>query len=497
MPAASRKPETAGVYRRYTSFRNRRAPPAHAARARSPGLQEVLDSVLRRVTPTETERKETKEALEAAKRATEAVIGPMGLSYTVAGSFVRDTWLPDKKEFDIFILFPASEERSALEKKGLAIGKDVMRRLGGKHVVAYAEHPYVRGTLGKFHIDIVPCFAVKSAAEMKSSVDRTPFHNKWLEGNFPAALAPDTRLLKRFAKGIGVYGADTKTLGLSGYLCELLMVRYRTFERFLSEASLWEAGKVVIDPAGHKTPPGRFRGEPLIVIDPVDPGRNVASALSPANFLRVVALSGRLLKMPSLSLFFPPERRPGLPGLRALLRAKGTRLVGVSFATPAVLDDIFWPQLRKSAARLEAMMEDSGFRVMGSGAFSDGKTSLLLLEMEVWELPAIRKVRGPHVFSSTNMDNFLRKYGKSSRIWAEGECLVAENRRPFRRAEDALRAALAGKEHDLRERGMASHVAGQLARRHSVLDGPGVFSLAARSPAMARFLDAFFRDRLF
>ncbi|MBS7613865.1 hypothetical protein KEJ48_06465, partial [Candidatus Bathyarchaeota archaeon] len=41
----------------------------------------------------------------------------------------------------------------------------------------------------------------------------------------------------KFAKGIGVYGADIKTGGFSGYLCELLIVSYGDFIKTVESAS--------------------------------------------------------------------------------------------------------------------------------------------------------------------------------------------------------------------------------------------------------------------
>jgi tRNA nucleotidyltransferase (CCA-adding enzyme) len=39
----------------------------------------------------------------------------------------------------------------------------------------------------------------------------------------------EVRLLKKFMKGTGVYGAEIKIGGFSGYLCELLILKYRSF----------------------------------------------------------------------------------------------------------------------------------------------------------------------------------------------------------------------------------------------------------------------------
>ena len=79
----------------------------------------ILKSVLLRITPNERERKETSLVLEMIKKAVGDVIEPKNLSFILAGSFVRNTWMPHKKEFDIFILFPESIPREKLEKEGL------------------------------------------------------------------------------------------------------------------------------------------------------------------------------------------------------------------------------------------------------------------------------------------------------------------------------------------------------------------------------------------
>ncbi len=464
-----------------------------------PPLKKVLDAALKRITPGEAERRRIESALDAVKKATEEVIYPLNLSYTIAGSFIRDTWLPDKKEFDVFILFPATENRDKLEKRGLEIGKRIMKKLGGGYVIAYAEHPYVRGSLHGFHIDIVPAFAVKSVKEMKSSVDRTPFHNKWLEGNLAARLTPQVRLLKRFAKGIGVYGADAKTMGLSGYLCELLIVNYRSFEAFLRNASEWEAGKEFIDPAGHHRgeKPWRFRSEPLVVVDPVDPNRNVAAALSPANFMKIVVRSREFLKKPSLTYFFPARRKINITRLRKAMDRRETRLIGVKFRPPDVIDDVLWPQLRKTSNRIKDVLESSGFSVLNHGVFSDRNTALLLFEMQIWALPAIRKLSGPHIFSKTNIENFVKKYSATSRIWVENDIVVAENMRPFRTAETLIRDCLKGTAKTLKSRGIASHLAIRMSGKHSLLDGKELLSMASENPELGRFLKDFLTYSLF
>ena len=90
---------------------------------------------------------------------------------------------------------------------------------GGESWVEYAEHPYVSGKIGKFSLDIVPCYGIENCEKIISAVDRTPLHNEFLVlSNSKKNLSNDVRLLKKFLKGISVYGSDLKTAGFSGYL---------------------------------------------------------------------------------------------------------------------------------------------------------------------------------------------------------------------------------------------------------------------------------------
>jgi tRNA adenylyltransferase (EC 2.7.7.25) len=43
----------------------------------------------------------------------------------------------------------------------------------------------------------------------------------------------EVRLLKKFMKGIGVYGAEIKVKGFSGYVAELLVYFYDSFRNVL------------------------------------------------------------------------------------------------------------------------------------------------------------------------------------------------------------------------------------------------------------------------
>lgn len=453
-------------------------------------LQNVLASVAEKVTPTKTQHREIDRLLKKVLKKTEEKARPMGLGYTIAGSFIRDTYMLDKKEFDLFLLFPENTTRKDLERKGLAVGRRIIRSLGGRAVVAYAEHPYIRGRINGFDVDIVPAYSIKDPSKIKSAVDRTPFHNRWLQKHLSRRLVTEVRLLKRFLKGQGLYGSDTKTEGFSGYLCELLIVEFKYFTQLMKAASKWKPGEVFLDPGNlHKKKDDikkRFKGQPLIVIDPVDPNRNVASVLTPANFVRFVAAAKAILANPSEDFFFP-ERTVDLRKLGKLLRQRETELLAVEFRNPKVIPDILYPQLRRTAQRLMNFTRKNEFTPMGFDVFSNGK-SYIILELEVWKLPKVRKLTGPPVFSKLHSKQFVEKYKKKGRVWTEKDSYVAEVRREFTRADEAIRDFLKGKPFTLKERGIASYIAESLSKGLRVLDREAVFRRAKKNQDFALFL---------
>ncbi|MFH0956794.1 MAG: CCA tRNA nucleotidyltransferase [Candidatus Aenigmatarchaeota archaeon] len=460
----------------------------------------LLKKVLKRVIPTEKDREKTEEALKRIRAETQNVVKPLGIGYTLAGSYLRDTWLPDKKEFDIFIMFPEKVPRERLEKDGLSAGKAIAKALGAKVTIAYAEHPYVKATVGGYMVDFVPCYDIKEPGRIKSAVDRTPHHNTYILKRLTGELSSEVRLLKQFCKGTGVYGSDLKVEGFSGYLTELLIIKYRTFRNVLSEARHWEAGKIFIDLEGHHGqhpgPKDMFPGQPLAVIDPVDRNRNVAAAVSCASFEKFRARCASFLESPDESYFFPRKETLSAGALSSAFRKRKTFPLAVVFSRPAgIVDDIVFPQMRRSARRMEGMLSGADFRVMGSGVFCGEKECAVFLELEVWTLPSVRRVVGPTVFSCAHSGEFRKKYEGEGRLFVDGQDWVAEVGREVTEAQKALSVALKKSDAALMGAGIASHVARGIGKGFSILSGAGLFSKARSSKGFAAFLTEYLKSQ--
>jgi tRNA nucleotidyltransferase (CCA-adding enzyme) len=324
----------------------------------------------------------------------------------IVGSVARDTWIHGDKDLDIFLLFDAGLTRQELEEQGLALAKEIAERVGAPYHQKYAEHPYINANVDDLDVDLVPCFRVESAAKIRSSVDRTPFHTRYISDRI-GPFVDDVLLLKQFAKAGRVYGSDQMTEGFSGYLCELLVLSCQGFPGVLQEAISWKPG-TLIDPESHRT---KDFTEPLVMVDPVDPGRNVSASVSLDRMYEFVELARGYLDSPSRLFFFPPD--PVILSREALGRVlgeKGTTLFGLELQTPPYIADIIVPQLRRSLDSICALLERNGFSVQAADCEMHEEDSLLLFELTGASVPCARRHTGPPLWNQENARKFFDKY---------------------------------------------------------------------------------------
>lgn len=324
----------------------------------------------------------------------------------VVGSVARDTWITGDRDLDVFMLFDPALPRAELERQGLDLARQIAGRFGDGMREKYSEHPYINTTIRGLDVDLVPCYAVESATGIQSAVDRTPFHTRYIREAIDG-FVDDVLLMKQFAKAAGIYGSDHMTEGFAGYLCELLVIHYGGFAPLIEAAGGWQPG-LVIDIAGHQA---KEFDDPLVVIDPVDPKRNVAASLSMTRMFEFVELARGYAADPNIE-FFLPRKAPLLGGdeFHALLEERGTHLYAIVVSTPQVLPDVLVPQLRKSLEAIGGMLDRYGFSVSRMDACMGQEHSMLLFELLVEKLPPLKRHMGPNVWNADNVARFLDKY---------------------------------------------------------------------------------------
>ncbi|MEM2822988.1 MAG: CCA tRNA nucleotidyltransferase [Thermofilaceae archaeon] len=406
-------------------------------------FEAVLAEVLRRVTPSPEERERVGAVVENVVEGLRKAVAELALraEVEVEGSYAKDTWLSGDVDVDVFLLFDTGVSLEELRAGGLAAARMAAQLVGARCVERFASHPYLTLLLDACSIDVVPAYRVPSPLQIRSPVDRTPFHTSYVKRRLDEKpeLRKDVRILKRFAKGTGVYGAEVKVEGFSGYLLELLVIHYGSFPDFIRSAARWKPYKVIIDIEGHypnkRSILERFK-DPLVVIDPVDPDRNVASPVSLESLSRFIAAARAFLRKPSIHFFYPvtPEPRQ----LEALL--EGRAVAAVKLRVPTLPEDILWGQVKRALRALQSGLERFGFPVIGASAWAEGGEVVLLFELETLELPPLERHEGPPVYSDHD-ERFISAYAAGRCVagpYIEGDRWVVIRPRKVRNAREAL-----------------------------------------------------------
>jgi tRNA nucleotidyltransferase (CCA-adding enzyme) len=383
-------------------------------------IEAVTKRVLEKITP----KKEERAKVEALSRKLEQKIAEAcqgeGISaiVRVEGSVAKDTWLSENPDIDVFMRLPTSIPRENLGDVGLKIAKKAAGN--AVQVERFAEHPYLEIFVDGYRVDIVPCYDAK-AGEWQSATDRTPYHTDYIKARLDKKLLGDVRLLKAFMAGVGVYGAEIKVGGFSGYLCELLTMKFGSFAGVL-EAFAGYNRQIVIDIEGFYAQREKelalLFAEPLVIVDPVDKGRNVASAVQPPKLYTFIGASRAFLKKPDEAFFFPPQTRAlSVEKLKTNLKNRGSSVVFLVVDQLDAVPDVLWGQLYRSQRSLRKLIELNDYRVLRDAAWSNEKNrSIFVFELEQQVLPNIKKHLGPPLEREEECGKFLAKYSASKRV---------------------------------------------------------------------------------
>ncbi len=377
-------------------------------------LGEVEKKVLEKIKP----RREEYELLMNAYRRIEAIIYKIlnkhGIEaeVTLQGSVAHDTWLSGERDLDVFVLFPKEWSIEDLRNKGFSILLEAAEEIGNYNI-RYAEHPYVRVILDSVQADLVPAFKIDSPREIRTAVDRTPFHTQYVNEHLNEELRDHVRLFKRFLKGLGIYGAEVRVRGFSGYLSELLIIKYGSFPKIISEASKWKA-PVFIDTVGNtrifKVLRRKYPESIMYVPDPVDPLRNVAAAVSLYSLATLVIASNCYRVNPCIEYYYPSLGSLDIDF--SFIDGRCLVLVTVeSDEFSRLPPDVLWGELHRVTDRAVKLAERFGFSVVDWSDWTDeGRIAVIGLEVDECSKEYPKLYQGPPYYSSKRVLDFISKH---------------------------------------------------------------------------------------
>jgi tRNA nucleotidyltransferase (CCA-adding enzyme) len=400
----------------------------------------VLRSVLKRIKPDAKEVSECNEFMNYITTTLNAMT-PKDIEIKAVGSVAKGTFLKGDTDFDVFILFPKSYYVKDVELLGIKWAKEFVKKIKAKEKkieIAYAQHPYLRAFIDGKEIDIVPSYKITDASEIETAVDRSPLHTEYIKEHMTEEMKDEVRLLKQFLKGIGIYGAEGKVMGFSGYLCELLILAHSSFLNLLESASSWKSPCYDIEHGMSADELRKKFNSPMIFVDPVDGSRNVAAAVSKTSLSIFIHYANKFLKRPSEKFFFPTEKKVNLKWMAKQLSLRDSKIYLLEFEKPKVVDDILWPQIYKLSSKLFDGARRYDFSVFDVYSFEERGKIGMLVEFEIHSLPKMKKIYGPPIYMTEDVEKFIEKNRVTEPIWIESDRILAIGKRKFCSAKEFL-----------------------------------------------------------
>ncbi len=388
-------------------------------------MKQVLSKIAKLVTPSKSaEKHKARIGNEILKRVLEEIDGYSEIkSAEFGGSYPKGTWLPQSADIDIFVKFDSKVSEKKFSSIIIDVGKKALA--GYEPYLRYSDHPYVEAVVKDTKVNVVPCYAVKRG-EWKSAADRSPFHTEFMKKNLTGSMKSDVRIFKQFLRCARIYGAEISTQGLSGYVTEVLVYNYGSFEKVLKAIACIEHGHTV----------GRAseKFDTLVtIIDPIDSKRNLAAAISVENMGKFVLLCRAFLEKPSSSFFKQRDSKVKSGALKNCIMVK--------FRCGQRPSDTVWGQIKRAASALALQMEGNGFVVVRYGASSDydkKRGAMLYFILESTSISEMRTRKGPAFFSKDDVTAFTAKNMKKSlSMWVDskGNVRILEKRNTINAVE--------------------------------------------------------------
>lgn len=340
------------------------------------------------------------------------------LKVIVGGSFAKGTWLEDDPDIDFFVMINPTVERKEFEELGKSVGFYALKKY--RPYLRYSEHPYVEGKVDAIRINIVPCYKVQKN-NWKSAADRSPFHTIFMQGRLNGFLKSEVRVLKKFLKSIGIYGSQISVSGFSGYVTEVLVLKYGSFRNVLQIFAELNPNYIVSLDSPDEKAIEKF-ASPIIIIDPIDSNRNLGAAVSAECLAKFVLASRLFLKAPATEFFMKSHRS----NTKIMSDIKSNLLI-IDFKIHKRSPDILWGQLKKKLTSISKQLENAGFEMIKKFCFTDEhERAVFIFMIDFANLPKINLNVGPKVFLKNETDSFIQKRVKKSIMtWTDDMRIVS------------------------------------------------------------------------
>jgi len=384
-------------------------------------MEEVLNKVLKKIKPTPAETKKFKSLTvqilkkinTQLKKEAKAILG---------GSGEKDTWLSGSHDIDIFVLFDyqkykdqSDEISNILEEKLKKVFPELDRLHGSRD--------YFQFTYQNYLFEIVPILKLSQSRQAINITDISPLHAQWVKKQ-GVKITDDIRLAKKFAKAVNCYGAESYISGFSGYVLEILISFYGSFENFIKNAASWEYRDIIDIENYYKTKLDLLKEvnsskliSPIIVLDPVDKTRNASAALNMEKFLHFKQKAQEFFSSPSLDFF---ERQT--ISFKELEKNTTSNLIYLEVDTLVGKEDVVGCKLLKVFRYLEEELKKFDIRE-AKWVWNKGKSAVFYFILEKLQIEPFIIRQGPPLKMEEQAKKFKKKnkeaFEKNNRLFVK------------------------------------------------------------------------------
>jgi len=358
-------------------------------------------------------------------------------SAAAGGSIAKGTFLKNDYDCDIFVRFDYFYDTGALsEMLGNALKKAFppknIEKLHGSR-----DYYFIPGKIGDemINYEIIPVLDIYNPKDAKNTTDCSPLHVKWVNKftKKDKKLKDNIRLTKAFCKSIGVYGAESYIKGFSGHVVDILTIYYGSFLKLLEAARKWEIGELIDATGTYKTRHMAVMDlnksktqSALIVIDPIQKGRNASAALGEEKLRIFAEKASAFLKKPGEEYFIKKEYDAECLKKEIVKKAAGMKASAVTAEVLAKIGkrDVVGAKIMKAFEFIRDGLSANEFKIHDSGWEWDKKNKGI-----IWFLADSKKLSdhytriGPSLKMKEHADNFKKAhkntFEKGGRIYAK------------------------------------------------------------------------------
>ncbi len=375
-------------------------------------MTEVQLQVLERIRPKAPEKNRLESEFRKIEQQIKTILkqNKIEAEIELSGSFSRETWLSGTRDLDIFVKLPYTSKVTP-DKLVKVIKNGIDLPWQRKH----AHHPYLYTEKDDFQIEIIPCYQIEKGMKLRSAVDRSPLHRAFIIQNMPIGSNDEVRLLKKFMRGIGIYGAEVKVHGFSGYLAELLIIHFGgKFSDVLKNAKTLP-GKTITFVPDLVIDSSRYSGEPIIVIDPTDDTRNVASSVKIDSLNEFIVASENFLREPKIDYFFPKKIVVKELELKEMMENPIKLSVVIHKRKEKIVDDVLWGQIRRFERSMKTFLDHCEFGPIKIDSYMDRTDIITAIVTKESIAPEFHWRIGPPINLVAQV-KFLEKYNNNSLV---------------------------------------------------------------------------------